>query len=162
MFQGLYHNDQTLQMPGRKGITHPLIKKMTLMVGRVSRRSLETQGISKRDSDIMLQSWNKEYGNSMRRTSNGGLSIVIGNMSVVLITLFPKALDLLVEMYHQGNGYSAMNTARSSRTCLLTPVNGITFSAQSTVRRFLKGVFESRPTVSRYTDTGCRDSPASP
>ena len=68
----------------------PLIKKKTLMVCRVSRRSLETQGISKRASDIILQSWNKDYGNSMRRTSNGGLSIVIGKMSVVLIPLFPK------------------------------------------------------------------------
>ena len=71
-------------------MAHPLIKKKTLMVCRVSRRSLETQGISKRASDIILQSWNKDYGNSMRRTSNGGLSIVIGNMSVVLIPLFPK------------------------------------------------------------------------
>ena len=32
-------------------------------------------------------------------------------------------------------------------------MNGITFGAHPTVTRFLKGVFESRPTVSRYTET---------
>ena len=46
-----------------------------------------------------------------------------------------------------------MNTARSALSCILTPVNGITFGAYPTVTRFLKGVFESRPTVSRYTET---------
>ena len=42
-----------------------------------------------------------------------------------------NALDLLVQLYDQGIGYSAMNTARSALTCILTPVNGFTFGAQS-------------------------------
>ena len=46
-----------------------------------------------------------------------------------------------------------MNTARSALSCILTPVNGIALGAHSTVTRFLNGVFESRPTVSRYTET---------
>ena len=62
----------TLQMPGRKGMTHALIKKMTLMVCRVSGDPLK----------------HKEFQNELQ-TSNGGLSIAIGNMSVVLIILFP-------------------------------------------------------------------------
>ena len=65
----LPQRSDTLQMPGGKGMAQSLVKKMTLMVCRVSRRSLKTQGISKRASDIILQSWDKEYGNSMRRTS---------------------------------------------------------------------------------------------
>ena len=39
-----------------------------------------------------------------------------------------QALDFLV---NQGIGYSAMNTARSALTCILTPMNGLTFGAQS-------------------------------
>jgi len=46
-----------------------------------------------------------------------------------------------------------LNTAQSALSCILKPVNGITFGAHPTVTRFLKGVFESRPTVSRYTET---------
>ena len=52
----LPQRSDTLQMPGGKGMAQPLIKKMALMACRVSRRSLKTQGISKRASDIILQS----------------------------------------------------------------------------------------------------------
>ena len=64
-----------------------------------------------------------------------------------------QGLDFLVELYDQGIGFSAVNTARSALPCILNPVNGITFGAHPRVTRFLKGVFESRPTESRYTET---------
>ena len=56
-------------------------------------------------------------------------------------------------MYDQGIGFSTVNTARSALSCILNPVNGITFGAHPRVTRVLKGVFESRPTESRYTET---------
>lgn len=46
-----------------------------------------------------------------------------------------------------------MNTARSTRSCLLKSFNGVPFGSHSTVSRFLKEVFESRPTVPRFTET---------
>lgn len=39
-------------------------------------------------TSCILQSWSQ--GTRKHRTSNSGLSIVIGNMSVVLVHLFPK------------------------------------------------------------------------
>ena len=107
------------------------------------RRSLETQGISKRASDIILQSWRqgtrKQYASWIKYCHRKHVSSVDPSIS--------QALDFLVELYDQGIGYSPMNTARSALSCILTPVNDITFGAHSTVTRFLKGVFESRPTV---------------
>ena len=41
----LPQRSDTLKVPGGKGMAQPLVKKMTLMVCRVSRRSLKTQGI---------------------------------------------------------------------------------------------------------------------
>ena len=93
-------------------MAQPLVKKMTLMVCRVSRRSLKTQGISKRAPDIILQSWNKEYGNSMRRTSCKRWIKYCHRKRVLCVDPFiSQALDFLVELYDQGIGYSAMNTA---------------------------------------------------
>lgn len=153
----LPQRSDTLQMPGGKGMAQSLVKKMTLMVCRVSRRFLKTQEISKRASDIILQSWNKEYGNSMRRTSCKRWFKYCHRKHVHCDDpSISKALDFLVELYDQGIGYSAMNTARSALTCILTRCSIYT------VTKFLKVVFESRPTVSRYTDMGCRDSPAAP
>lgn len=117
------------------------------------RRSLETQGISRRASDIILQSWRKgtrkQYVSYIKRWTKYCHS---KNVSWVDPSI-SQALDFLVELYDQGLGHSALNTARSALSCILKPVNGITFGAHPTVTRFLKGVFESRPTVSRYTET---------
>ena len=45
-----------------------------------------------------------------------------------------------------------MNTARSALSCLLKSFNRVPFGSHPVVSRFLKGVFESRPTVPRYTE----------
>ena len=104
------------------------------------RRSLETQGISKRASDIILQSriqgTRKQYGSYIKRRIKycyrKHVSCVDPSISQAIF---------LVELHDQGIGYSAMNTARSALSCILTPVNGITLGAHPTVTRFLKGVF---------------------
>ena len=77
-------------MPIRREMTHPLIKKTTLMVYRVSGDPLKHKEFQNELQTSYYNLGDKEHGNNMRRTSSGGLSIVIGNMSVVLIPLFPK------------------------------------------------------------------------
>ena len=65
----------------------------------------------------------------------------------------PQALDFLVELFESGIGYSGINTARSALSSVLKPVDGMTFGAQESVKRFLKGVYEARPSNPRYTET---------
>ncbi|XP_068692889.1 uncharacterized protein [Montipora foliosa] len=65
----------------------------------------------------------------------------------------PQALDFLVELFETGVGYSGINTARSALSSVLKPVNGITFGPQESVKRFLKGVYEARPSNPRYAVT---------
>ena len=86
----LPQRSDTLQMPGRKGVTHALIKKMTLMVCRVPGKPLKHKEFQNELQTSYYNLEDKEHGNSMPRTSSGGLSIVIRNMSVLLIPLFPK------------------------------------------------------------------------
>lgn len=56
-------------------------------------------------------------------------------------------------MFDGGIGYCGINTTRSALSCIVKPINGISFGSHPTVRRFCKGVFESRPTAPRYTET---------
>ena len=58
-----------------------------------------------------------------------------------------------MELFETGVGYSGINTARSALSSVLKPVNGITFGAQESVKRFLKGVYEARPSNPRYAVT---------
>ena len=58
-----------------------------------------------------------------------------------------------MELFETGVGYRGINTARSALSSALKPVNGITFGAQESVKRFMKGVYEARPSNPRYAVT---------
>ena len=156
----LPQRSDTLQMPGGKGMAQSLVSKMTLMVCRVSRRSLKTQEISKRVTDIILQSSNKEHGNSIRRTSCKRWFKYCHRKHVHCVDpSISKALDLLVELYDQGIRLQCYEYGTISSHLYAYPCEWFYFRCSIyTVTRFLKVVFESRPTVSRYTDMGCRQT----
>lgn len=63
----------------------------------------------------------------------------------------PQALDFLQNLFQQGIGYSAINTARSALSCCLPLYDGVTFGNHPRVKLFLKGIYNLRPTVPRYT-----------
>lgn len=63
------------------------------------------------------------------------------------------ALDFLTELFEEGLSYSTVNTARCALSSLLLPVDNVTFGCQIVVIRFMKGVFNLRPPVSRYCAT---------
>ena len=123
---------------------------------QVVRKSLEAQGISEKARDIILQSWRpgtyKQYSSYINRWKTYCCSKQISYVSPTL----PEALDFLVSMFESGVGYSGINTARSALSCVIKPVNGVSFGSQPTVARFLKGVFQSRPSIPRYSENmGC-------
>lgn len=54
-------------------------------------------------------------------------------------------------LFNDGLSYSSLNTARSALSSILPLIDGIPFGKHPLVIRFLKGVFESRPAMPRYT-----------
>ena len=61
-------------------------------------------------------------------------------------------ITYLAEYYDTGVKYSAMNTARSALSTLIPTSTG-TFGEHPVVCRLLKGTFNSRPSLPRYTTT---------
>lgn len=59
-------------------------------------------------------------------------------------------ISFLTHIFHSGNGYSSINTARSALSTFMFNDSGITIGNSSIVKRFLKGVFERRPPQTRY------------
>ena len=59
-------------------------------------------------------------------------------------------IKFLTELYNKGQGYSAINTARSALSTFLG-MDGTTIGNAQFVKRFLKGVFELRPSKPRYS-----------
>ena len=55
-------------------------------------------------------------------------------------------------MYQSGLGYSALNTACSALSSILVLGNGKEFGEHPLVTRFMKGIFELRPVLPKYSE----------
>ena len=62
-----------------------------------------------------------------------------------------EVVKFLTELFNRGAGYSAINTARSALSSILCNDQGLSIGKFLSVKRFLKGVFELRPPLPRYT-----------
>ena len=142
-----------IQMPGMKQEVHPLAKKRVLIVCRLSGSPMRHRDFLKRQPLLSYSLGGKVPLSSTPLTSKDGLHIVVKNRLIQFLPLFPQALDFLVELFETGVGYSGINTAKSALSSVLKPVNGITFGTQEIVKRFLKGVYEARPSNPRYAVT---------
>ena len=62
-------------------------------------------------------------------------------------------LNFLTTIYHSGVGYSAVSTAKSAVSTLVVLPNGLPLGKHPTVIRYMKGIFEARPSLPRYCGT---------
>jgi hypothetical protein len=63
-----------------------------------------------------------------------------------------EGIEFLVSLYKSGLGYSAINTARSALSSALTIQEGGTFGVHPLVSRCMKGIFELKPALPRYSE----------
>ncbi|XP_038062756.1 uncharacterized protein LOC119733242 [Patiria miniata] len=114
------------------------------------RERLASTGISNRTSEIIVASWRsktqKQYASYLRRwdsfCSQHGINPIkptIGN-----------ALQFLTDLFDGGLSYSSVNSARSAISSIILPIDGVTFGSHALTTRFMKGVFNCRPSFPRY------------
>ena len=64
-----------------------------------------------------------------------------------------QSVNFLSELYQKHQlSYSALNTARSALSPIIVPSWGGTFGSHPLVTRFLRGVFNTRPSLPRYQE----------
>ena len=61
-------------------------------------------------------------------------------------------LDFLTELCNTGLLYSAINTARSAISTIPVSTGAVSLGSHPLVVRFLRGVYNSRPSLPRYTE----------
>lgn len=64
-----------------------------------------------------------------------------------------SGIEFLTSLFQQGLRYSALNTARSALSSLSTILGQGTFGVNPIVKRFVRGVFNIRPSRPRYSST---------
>ena len=63
-----------------------------------------------------------------------------------------EVLHFLTELFEDNCGYSALNTTRSALSTFIVLPGNISVGNHPLVTRFMKGVFQSRPTFPKYTE----------
>ena len=64
-----------------------------------------------------------------------------------------EAVNFLAHLYKSGLGYSAICVTRSALSSYLNIADVVDFGQRKIVRRFMKGVFELKPVLPRYSHT---------
>ncbi|XP_053391151.1 uncharacterized protein LOC128553980 [Mercenaria mercenaria] len=116
------------------------------------RRTLRTQGIPRKTRDIIIKSWKastqKQYEPYIRAWlfhCRGKDNPTNPNIKTVL--------TFLTKMYDRGLRYSAMGTVRSAISVFVKICGNMDLNSNETITRFMKGVFNDRPTLPRYQTT---------
>lgn len=60
-------------------------------------------------------------------------------------------IEFLTSLFNSGLSYSVINTARSALSAVMTITDNVSFGEHPTVCRFIKGVFQLKPALPKYT-----------
>lgn len=115
------------------------------------REQLQELGLSPDTIDILMASWRKSTGKQYATYLSRRVTYCENKQLDVTLATINDGLDFLTLLYKQGVGYSAINTARSALSSAITPADKTTFGEHPLVTRFLKGTFELRPSLPRYS-----------
>ena len=117
------------------------------------RQSLVSKGISSQPQGTILNSWRsgtkKQYKVYLDKWQLYAIQWDVDPLHPTL----NHALNFLQELYEKGLGYGCINTARSALSSLIILDGSMTVGMHPLVQRFVKGVFQSRPALPRYTST---------
>ena len=117
------------------------------------RKSLQGRGFSDSATSLILQSWRKgtkqRYKPFITKWKQYCSQRKINPFSATI----EHGINFLAELYHAGIGYSALNTARCALSTVCVTSEHYTFGQHPLVCRFIKGIFECRPSLPRYQET---------
>jgi len=117
------------------------------------RKSLEGRGLSESATSLILQSWRKgtkqQYKPFITKWEQYCSQRKINPFSATI----EHGINFLAELYQTGIGYSALNTARCTLSTVCFTSEHYTFGQHPLDCRFIKGIFECRPSLPRYQET---------
>ena len=114
-------------------------------------QKLSSTNLSKDAQKIILSSLRpgtqKQYLSYLKRWN----TYCTENKVSVLCPKVEQVIEFLTMLYRNGLGYGAINTARSSLSSIIFQENGLPSGEHPLIRRFLKGIFELRPSLPKYS-----------
>ena len=116
------------------------------------RESLNQHDLSDITKDVLLASWRTGTIKQYRTYLNKWQQYCQEKNLDVFNPGVDNAIEFLSSLFQSGLGYSAINTARSALSTILILDNGMKFGEHPLVCRFIKGIFQLKPSLPRYAD----------
>ena len=141
-----------LKLPQYPELVHHMWRKIDIVVSLPLIRFIaESNGISKQAQDILEASWRpstrKRYAGHVQRFTQYCHQRNVDPFQATI----KIGIEYLTKYFHTGVGYSSVNTARSVLSTIIKTENDIPFGELPLVCRFLKGVFNLRPAIPKYS-----------
>lgn len=121
----------------------------------VIRKRLVGLGLTERSIKIIISSWRKGTTSQYQTHLKKWIKFCQEKRCDVISPNLSHALDFLSMLHEQGLSYSSINTARSMLSSILQldTTGSVPFGELPIVKKFMKGTFELRPSMPRYTST---------
>ena len=132
------------------GTDTPLTQQAGPLNMPLVRKTLNTKNLSSSAKEIIMASWHPGTGKQYHSYLGRWEKFCAQKAIVVEDANIENGVDFLPSLYEDGLGYSAINTARSALSSVLTSPGNVSFGNHPLVSRFLKGVFELKPSLPRY------------
>ena len=117
------------------------------------RESLQAEGLTDDIIDIILASWRASTHRQYKTYIQKWVNFCNSEQTSLFSPSVNDVLTFLSKLFHESKlGYSAMNTARSAISSIAT-ISDMPAGKHPLVRRFLKGVFNKKPTLPCYNVT---------
>lgn len=121
---------------------------------QVMRQHFENRGLSRRTVDIITASWRASTCKQYQVYITQWRRFCHSRNTSYLQAEVETVLEFLSSLFHDRNlSYSAINTARSALSTFLILVDSNqTMSTHPLITRLMRGVFQLRPVLPRYTE----------
>lgn len=131
----------------------PIIKEVSSDSMSSVRKSFRDQGFSNAATNVIMSSWRvgtkKQYQTHISKWLLYCKRKQINSVSVAVVDI----IHFLTEQFEAGLSYSSLNTARGALSSLGLKLEQYSVGSHPLVIRFMKGVYNLRPTKPRYHST---------
>ena len=151
----LPRTNKTLILPTNPDLHHPLHRKLTLLMCHLSSDALKIKTFQAKLCLLSCPLGDEAHkGNTLSSLHTQVGTILCSSRQIDYISATAEyGIKFLAELYAAGCGYSALNSARSALSAVAPLFQTSTFGSHPLVCRFMKGVFETKPLLPRYTKT---------
>ncbi|XP_060584890.1 uncharacterized protein LOC132740864 isoform X1 [Ruditapes philippinarum] len=117
------------------------------------RKSFESRELSEKSVEIIMASWRRSTKKQYSCYINKWVLFCRERQSNIFQTSIDFVIEFLTELFNKGYSYETLNSARSALSMLCESHEGYNVGSHPLVVRYMTGVYNLRPTRSKYTET---------